>query len=450
MEAQELAEDIIKKALNKGCTAVEVFMKSSRGISVESRDGKVEAMEVSCDFGLSLKVIRRRKVGFAFMTMPAGIGSCRDEIDKIIDESVQSSEWTGADEYAGIPGYMPSGEVLIFDEKIKNIDEQDVIKDAILLEESALSYDERVKKVRKAVVGAGAGKTVIVNSKGVNAAYEGTYYSAHVTALAVDKDGDNQMGWDYAAGRRLSDIDIKSVGEGASKRALELLGSVKISPVKTPVILAPSVAVEFLEILSASLSAEAVQKQRSFLAGKSGQEIISPLLDIIDDGTMDWRTGTKPVDDEGVPAANKTLISGGVLKGFIHNTYTANKDKTVSTGNAARGSFKSLPGVDVTNFYLKPHGGKSGNDPLKSLSGGILILGAMGVHTANPVSGDFSIGISGQWVENGETVYPVKEAVISGNILDMFRKVEGIGSDLRFYGNIGSPSLLIGNMDVSA
>ncbi|NOZ69095.1 MAG: TldD/PmbA family protein [Deferribacteres bacterium] len=450
MEAQEVAADIVRKALNRGCTAAEVFVKSSQGISVEAKDGRVEAMEVSRGFGLSLKVIRRRKLGFAFMTMPAGIGSCRKEIDRTIDEAVQGSEWTAADEYTGIPDYMPPGDVLVFDEKINSIDEGDVIRDAILLEDSALSYDERIKKVRKAAVSAGAGKTVIVNSKGVNAAYEATYYSAHVTAVATDRDGDSQMGWDYAGSRRLSDIDIKSVGEGASKRALELLGSVRISPVKIPVILAPFVAVEFLEILSASLSAEAVQKQRSFLAGKSGQEVVSPLLDIIDDGTMAWRTGTRPVDDEGVPVANKTLVSGGVLRGFIHNTYTAAKDNTASTGNASRGSFKSLPGIDVTNFYIKPDGGKSGDDMVKSLSRGILILGAMGVHTANPVSGDFSVGISGQWIENGETVYPVKEAVISGNILDMFRKVEGVGNDLRFYGNIGSPSLLIGDMDVSA
>ncbi len=449
MEAQEVASDIVRKALNRGCTAAEVFIKSSRGISVEAKDGKVEAMEVSRGFGLSLKVIRRRRVGFAFMTLPAGIGSCGEEIDRTIDGAVQGSEWTAADEYAGIPDHMPPAEVLVFDEKIKNIDEGDVIRDAVLLEDSALSYDERIKKVRKAAVSAGSEKTVIVNSKGVNTVYEATYYSAHVTALAADDGGDNQMGWDYAGSRRLSDIDIKSVGEGASKRALELLGSVRISPVKTPVILAPFVAVEFLEILSASLSAEAVQKQRSFLAGKSGQQVVSPLLDIMDDGTMDWRTGTKPVDDEGVPVADKTLISGGVLRGFIHNTYTAARDDTVSTGNAARGSFKSLPGVGVTNFYIKPDGGRSCDDMVKSLSRGILILGAMGVHTANPVSGDFSVGISGQRIENGETVCPVKEAVISGNILDMFRKVEGVGNDLMFYGNTGSPSLLIGDMDVS-
>jgi PmbA protein len=172
-------------------------------------------------------------------------------------------------------------------------------------------------------------------------------------------------------------------------------------------------------------------------------------VDIIDDGTMEWKTGTSPVDDEGVPSRNKTLISQGILNGYIHNTYTAKKDGIASTGNAVRHSSKSLPGVGATNLFIKS-GAKSQLEMIKSLPKGILILGAMGVHTANPISGDFSVGISGLWIENGRALYPVKEAVISGNILELFNRVEEIGNDLRFYGSIGSPSLLIGDMDISA
>lgn len=435
-------EDIVRKTLKKGCDAAEVFMKSSRGVSVEVKGGMVEALEASRDFGIAVKVIKKKKLGFAFTTSP-------DEIESTIDKAVQGADWTGDDEYIGIPARAEPGNALIFDEKIRDVRDEDIIRDAVLLEECALSFDKRVKKVRTAEAGYGVGRTEIANSNGVSASYESTYYSAHVTTLAHDGNGDSQMGWEYAGSRRMSDIDIKSVGEDAAKRALELLGSRKISAVKAPVILSPSVAVDFLEILSASLSAESVQKQRSFLAGKTGKKIISQLIDIVDDGTMDWGTGTSPVDDEGVPTMNKKLITGGVLQGYIHNTYTAKKDGVSSTGNAVRGT-KSLPGIGVSNFYIDAEGGKPVNDLTGSLSKGIVILSAMGVHTANPVSGDFSIGISGLWIENGEAVYPVKEAVISGNILDMFNKVEAVGSDLKFYGSTGSPSLLIGDMDISA
>lgn len=442
---ETLGEEIIKSAVKKGCDAAEVFIKSARGISVEAKNGKVEALEASRDFGIAIKVIKNRRLGFSFATNPDGI-------EKIIDEALQGAEWTSEDKFVGIPDYAPSEDVLVFDENINKLKEEDIIKDAILLEESALNFDGRIKKVRKAEVGAGIGNTTIINSRGINVTYESSYYSASVSTLAQDSSGDSQMGWDSASSRRMSDVDVKSVGKEASTRAVELLGSRRISAVKLPVILSPSVAVDFLDILSSSLSSEAVQKQRSFLVGKVGQNIISGLVDIVDDGTMAWMTGTRPVDDEGVPTMNKTLISKGALMGYIYNTYTARKAGVSSTGNAVRG-FKSLPGVGVTNIYIKPAKvGASGRSPLqvKSMSRGILILGAMGVHTANPVSGDFSVGISGLWIENGEAVYPIKEAVMSGNILDMFKKVEAVGKDLKFYGSSGAPSLLIGDMDISA
>jgi len=446
---KNLAEDIIKKALNRGCDAAEVYVKNARGISVEVKNGKVEALKASLDFGIALRIIKKQKTGFSFTTDPEGI-------EKILYEAMNGAEWTHEDKFACIPDSMPAGEVLIFDTHIESLKEEDAIRDAILLEESALTLDERIKKVRKAEVSAGSGSTAIINSRGLNASYKSTYYAAHVTTLAKDAGGDSQMGWDYAGSRRRSDVDIVTVGKEASRRAIELLGSRKISSVRVPVVLSTAVAVDFLEILSASLSSEAVQKQRSFLTGKVGKNIVSSIIDVIDDGTMAWGTGTRPVDDEGVPARNKTLVSEGILKGYLYNTYTAKKDGVSSTGNAVRG-FKSLPGVGVTNIYIKPALSQESekknvetNTLVKSMSKGILVLGAMGIHTANPISGDFSVGISGLWIENGEAMYPVKEAVMSGNILEMFNKVEAVGDDLRFYGSTGSPSLLIGEMDISA
>jgi len=453
---KNFAEDVIKRALNKGCDKAEIFIRSSRGISAEAKDGSVEALEVSRDVGIALRVIKGQKLGFAF-------ASDYHEIDDTINAAMDASKCTVADEYLDIPEQTHVNEVLIFDEQIKDITEDTVIKNALLLEESALSFDERIKKVRKAEVGVDVSHTIIANSNGVNVDYEGTYYSASVSTLASMDNGDNQMGWDFAGSRRMRDVDISTVGATASKRAVELLGSRKISAVKAPVIICPSVAVSFLDILSASLSAEAVQKQRSFLQGKVGQMITSTIIDLVDDGTMQWGTGTRPVDDEGVPVSKKSVISKGVLNSYLYNTYAAKKAGLRSTGNAVRGSHKSLPGIEVTNFYLKPEEsletaviGARGRSPLqenkliKSMSRGILILNAMGLHTANPISGDFSVGISGQWVENGEIAYPIKEAVVSGNILTLFKKIDALGSDMEFYGNIGSPSLLIGDMDISA
>ncbi len=449
MDTTLLAEDTVKKAVKRGCDAAEVFIKTAIRLSVEVKDGRVEALESSRDFGMSLKVIRHQKLGFSFATKP-------EAAEDIIHEALKGADWTAEDKYVDVPDGQAASEALVLDEKIKNLKEDDIIKNALLLEKKTLDFDARIRKVRKAEIGYAVGNTTIVNSRGIKVSYESAYLSAHVSALASEK-GDSQMGWEYGISRRLSDIDFSAIAEGASRRAIELLGARKISTLRVPVILDSSVASDFIGIFSASLSAEAVQKKRSFLAGKDGSKIMSPIIRIVDDGLMPWGIGTKPVDDEGVPASRQIVVSDGVLTGFMHNTYTANKQGTASTGNAARGSFKSLPGIDATNLYIetakgrKPEAGnRRDNLLIQSVSRGLLISEAMGVHTADPVSGDFSIGVSGLWIENGEITYPVKEAIMSGNVLELFNRVERVGNDLRMFGKIGSPSLLIGEMDISA
>jgi len=440
---EEIGRDIITKALKRNCDKAEVYIKSTKGIAVEAKSGKVEALEASRGFNIALRVIKKKKMGFSFSTNI-------DNMDSMIDEAIQGADWNSLDEYVDIPDSAPSSEVQIFDSLIEDIKDDEIISDALVLEEKSLSFDKRIERVRKAEVDTGVGTTLILNSNGVHASYKSSFYSAMVTTLAKDDNGDSQMGWEHDISRRKKDIDLEAVGQGSSKRALELLGSRKIDAVKVPVILSPSVAISFLGILSASLSAEAVQKKRSFLAGKLGQSILSDIIDIVDDGTIPWKVGTRPVDDEGVACRNKTLISGGVLKGYIYNHYAAVKDGVKSTGNASRANARSMPGIGVANFHISSTGERSEDELIRSLPKGIRILAAMGVHSANPVSGDFSVGISGQWIENGEILYPVKEAVMSGNVLEMFRKVEEAGKDLKFYGNMGAPSLLIGDMDISA
>ena len=450
MDVTLLAADAVKNALNRGCDEAEVFIKTAKRFSVEVKNNGVEALNSAKDFGISLRVIKKHRLGFSFTTNPA-------ELEDMIKEAVEGAKWTAEDEYIDIPNpLLPPSDVLVFDEKIKNIKEDDIINNALFLEKAALDFDSRIKKVRKAEVSIAEGSTAIFNSKGINISYESSFVTAAVTTLA-DDGHDMQTGWDFAVSRRLSDINFSSIAAAASKKAIDLLGSRKITSVKVPVILDSSVASDFLGIFSSSLSAEAVQKKRSFLANKIGKNIISPIVNIFDDGLMPWRIGTKPVDDEGVPTSKKIIVSKGTLTGFIHNTYTAKKEGTVSTGNAVRGGFKSLPGVGVMNLYIEAEesekyevGSEKDNKLIKSLSKGILVLEAMGVHTANPISGDFSVGISGLWIENGEIKYPVKEAVISGNVLELFKRIERVGSDLKFYGKIGSPSLLIGEMDISA
>ena len=458
MDLNAIAHDVIKSSVKKGADNAEVFIRTGRSISVAAKNGELETIDTAKNFGIAIKVIKNHRLGFSFTSSPDPA-----QIEDILNRAVSGADWTAEDAFTDIPDSKPPSEVSILDNDLKNIKEKDISEHALSLEQTALDHDPRISKVRNSEVGVALGKTVIVNSKGVNISYESGYITASVSPLATDGQ-DSQMGWASASSRKFRAVDFSSLAVEASKRAVSLLGARKISTSRVPVLLDPSVAADFLGVFSSSLSAEAVQKKRSFLAGKEGKAIAGAEINLIDDGLLDWGIGTKPADDEGVPALKKTIISGGVLTGFIHNYYTAKKQGVESTGNASRHGYKSLPGIDVTNLYIKPsqelqsdvESPKSeeriGWDDrlIRSIHKGLLVLDAMGVHTANPVTGDFSVGVSGLWIENGEIAFPVKEAMMSGNVLDMFGRIKAVGTELKFFGKIGSPSLLIEEMDISA
>jgi len=271
--------------------------------------------------------------------------------------------------------------------------------------------------------------------------------------MAIAEEGhESQVGWDYEGNRFLSEVSFEAVGSNAAGKAVNMLGAKKISPMKGLILLDNAVVTEFLDILSASLSSEAVQKKKSFFSDKKDEPVASRLINIIDSGLIDGRLGSRPVDDEGVPTKTKILIEQGVLRGLLYNTYTAKKDGRQSTGNAMRSGSGSLPSVGPTNIYIEPVIKDHTTDLRglqKIIDKGLYVIETMGMHTANPISGDFSVGASGLWIERGEVLYPVKEVVISGNILDLFNNIILVGDDLKFYGNIGSPSLVIEGIDVS-
>lgn len=439
---------LVEAALKKGADEAEAYVKTSKSLSVEVRGQEIDTLESSLTTGYCVRIVREGRLGFSYSTDPA-------KLNDVVGNALESSKYTESDEYTGLPDTASAGAgqqgVKIFDDNIISLSEKDAIYKTLAIEKSALGEDKRVKKIRKASGAFGSSETCILNSKGVSACYTATGCSAKITVIAEDG-GESQMGWDYQGSRFLNDISFEQVGINAAARAVRLLGARKIKSLKGFVLLDNSVASEFLGILSAALSSDSVQKKKSVLAGRKGETVISPRLSIIDSGVLDGKLGSKPVDDEGVPTMQKALIEKGVLNGFLYNTYTARKEGLKSTGNAVRGGFTGMPSVGPANIYIEP----SSNEYLSSSGGltkavdrGIYVVETMGMHTANPITGEFSVGVSGLWMENGEVKYPVKEAAIAGNVLELFNKTLMIGDDLRFYGNIGASSLLIEGIDIS-
>ncbi|HEY6010852.1 MAG TPA: TldD/PmbA family protein, partial [Nitrospirota bacterium] len=334
----------------------------------------------------------------------------------------------------------------IYDPELVSLSEHEKIERVKAMERDAYAMDSRIKRIRKASASFSASETLIMNTHGAEISYRSTAASSSIEVVAEDK-GESQAGSDFDVSRFYRRLRIEEVGRRAAQKALDLLGARHIDSVKAPVVLEAEVAQDFLGLMAGGFSAEGVQKKRSLFIGRLGTDVASPIITVHDDGLLDNGLGTVPTDDEAVPTRKKTIIEKGTLALFLHNTYTANKDKTVSTGNGMRGGFKGIPGVGVTNLYIEP-GKVSLEELVSSLDRGLLVTEVMGMHTANHISGDFSVGATGFWIEKGRKAYPVREITIAGNILDLMKHVDAVGSDLRFSGRIGSPSLRVKELSI--
>jgi len=215
------------------------------------------------------------------------------------------------------------------------------------------------------------------------------------------------------------------------------------------VVLDPVAATAFLGVLSSALSAESVQKGRSPLASLVGQDVAARAVSLVDDGRLMIGPGAAPFDDEGVPTTRTVMVDAGVLKGFLHNTKTATRAGSASTGNAGRGGYRTPPGVSPSNLFLE-RGEASWEELLRAAEDGVYVQEVSGLHSgANPVSGEFSVGAVGLRIRGGELAGPLREMTVASTLLDVLRAVEVVGSDLRFLGgNTASPSLLIREMTV--
>ncbi len=439
------AEELINRALKKGADEAEVYVKASKNLSIEVKNKSIDALESSLSYGYSLRVILGKKLGFSYSTE-------REDSESVIDNAVEAARWADRDNYLELPEASYSHTVDIFDPKIRSIREEEASEKVFSLEKATYEVDKRIKNTRRARGTFSETDVVIINTKGIKSQYSSTTCVAQIMAIAGDG-MDSQMGWFFSGSRFLDEVSFEGVGRDAAKRAIQLLGSKRIQAQKIPVILDNVVATEFIGIFASSLSSENIQKRKSLLLGRLGKKVISQKINIIDNGILPGKLGSAPVDDEGVSTREKVLIREGILLGYLYNTYTAKRDGVSSTGNAVRSGLSNLPSVGTTNLYIEAVSKADmirHREIFKVVDKCLYVTEAMGVHTANPISGDFSIGVTGLWIEKGEIAFPVKEAVISGNILSFFETIEAVGDDLTFFGNIGSPSLIFGPTDISA
>ncbi|HEX6008504.1 MAG TPA: TldD/PmbA family protein [Actinomycetota bacterium] len=424
--------------------AVEAYAEESRHTDVEARKGEVEGLTSAESRGVGVRVIAGGRLGFAYAADPSD-----DEIVATVERARENATLGTEDEnnvLADASEYEPI-EGLFFDEQAA-MPADDKVSLALQVERVAVSSDPNVGKVEQCGFGDAIGRVAIASTTGVSAEFRRTGCWCVAVTLA-ERDGDTQTGFSFQVAHRAADLDPDAVAREAAERAARMLGAVKPQTQRVPVLLDPFAASSFLGVLAGALSAESVQKGRSLFADLVGERVGADVFTLVDDGRLLDGPAAAPFDDEGVPAGRTDLIGAGVLNGFLHNTYTARRGSTTSTGNASRAGYRSTPGVGATNFYVQP-GSMSFESLLAKADGGVLIQDVSGVHSgANPISGEFSVGATGLRIAGGALGEPVREMTIASTLPDMLKSVAAVGSDLRFFSSVGTPSILIGEMTLA-
>ncbi|MEW6555400.1 MAG: TldD/PmbA family protein [Actinomycetota bacterium] len=421
---------------------LEIFLQEHRGLSVKAFGGEVESLRYSHSRGVGVRALREGRIGYSYCT-----GLAWQDVERAVEEAAANSRFSTPDEHNILPGpgVYPSEDLGIYDAEVEEEDSGRKVEMALELESLTLARDRRISQVETAVYADSVSQVAVASTAGVEGYYRHSDCYCYVFPIAREGE-EHQTGFSFGLGVKPSDLDLAAVAEDAVERAVCLLGSESMASRRTTLILDSFVAAEFLGVLAAALSAEAVLKGRSFLAGKTGEAIADPLVTLVDDGLLKGGPSTAPFDDEGVPSQRKELIKAGVLQGYLHNTYTASRAGTVSTGNASRGSFRDRPRVGASNMYLLPGTG-SRSDILRQVGDGVLVLQVVGAHAgANPISGEISLGALGLLVEGGEPVRPLREITLAGKALDFLRDAVALGGDLRFLpfeGSLGAPTVAI-------
>jgi PmbA protein len=426
----------------KGVKEYETYAIKAKKTIIQVKEGKIDFLNIAETKGLSLRVINKSRLGFSYTT-----DFKENTLDYIINQALAGSKLTSADPFLLFPPRVHSyPELEIYDKEIKKKDISKKKEFALEMERAANNYDARIKRVRQVQFQEVEAKIYINNHNGLEAEYERSLFSGSITVMA-EEEGEGEMGWYYAFNPFFSKLNPKKIGIKAASLAVGALGAKPIATQKINVIFTNRVLSEILGVLSSAFLADEVQKGKSLLAPHLGRSLISSLITIYDDGLYPEGYATKLFDDEGVAQQKKTLVENGVIKGFLYDSYTAAKENRPSTGNAGRISLETSPKVEVTNFYLRPLS-TSFSELLMSLYKGVVVTDVLGIHTANPISGDFSVGIAGYWVEKGEKAFSVKGIAMAGNIIDLFKNVIAIGDDLEFYGHFGAPSVLVEGVQI--
>jgi len=435
-------DEALRRARGAGAKRSEAFHVTGTGRSVEYSDRGLESYRGSDAAGLGLRVFVGRKAGFAYGQDFSAAG-----LERLAVRAVESAHLAELPAFPTPRGVALKDDLGVFDAIGLAATVADDRAQLELIIAQARATDPAVRRIKSVSVRSGQRETSVRSSTGTDTSYRRSSFSL-VAGIVAERDGQSELGWESEVATSRGSLPWSGIGTIAAAKAVSRLGAGRPVAGRQPVILDREVMAEFLSLLGSTLSADAVLKGRSLLAGKIGAAVAAGMVTVVDDPTLPGGAGSAPCDDEGQPTRRKILIAGGVLTGYLHSLETAHKMGVDPTGNGFRGGFESLPQPRSGNLIVQP--GTHVPDAWTRATGTIVLVDdILGAHTMNPVSGDFSVGASGFVHENGRR-RPFRGATIAGNLGELFASIAEVGDDLRFFGSVAAPSVLISALDLSA
>jgi PmbA protein len=444
-DLKQIAVEVLNRAKQRGASEADVVVADGDTFSVQVRLSKVDRLTKAREKRLGVRVFFGKRSASASTS-----DFSRESLDQLVADTCALATAVAED---GVSG-LPAADLLATDppdldlHDSTQLDTETQISLARRAEDCAMAEDRRITNSEGSDFNSASGRVVLGNTHGFVGEYRSSSFSLAVSPIATGADGEGmQRDYWYAAQRKIARLDSpESVGREAARRTVRRLGARKVTTRRAPVVFDQETAGTLLGNLCSAISGYSLYKGASFLIGQHGRTLFPHFVTIYDDGLIPGGLGSRPFDGEGLPTRKNTIVDRGVLTSYLLDTYSGRKLGMASTGNASR-SVGESPSVGPTNFFLVP-GSAGPAEIIGSVRDGLYVTELIGFGI-NMVTGDYSRGASGFWIENGELAYPVEEITIAGNLKDMFANIETVGSDLEFRGRVASPTVKIGEMMIA-
>jgi PmbA protein len=454
-DLKKLASDVLARALKAGATDAEAVVYEGDEFSALVRLGQVETLKESGSRAVGLRVfIGQRTASTSSSDFSA------ESLSKLVEGAVTLARITSEDPFAGLPNESEFGQHdaaaqhLYFDD----VNEQppaDRIRIAREVEAAAMAFDTRIQNSGGGDFDTATSHKILMNSRGFTGEYRRSYCGFSAAPIAIDEKGGMQRNYWYSSSRttRLLE-DPVAIGQEAARRTLRKMGARQVKTQQAPVIFSPEIARGIIGNIFDAANGDAIYRHATFFAEMLEKRVAGENVTVIDDGTLVFDKdgiayggfGTAPFDGDGLPTRRTVLVEKGILKNYVMNAYTARKLGMASTGSASRG-LAGAPGIGAHNFFLEP-GTLTPEQIIGDVKSGLYVTETMGFGV-NLVTGDYSQGAAGLWIENGELAYPVEEITIAGNLKDMYQNISAIGNDLVFRSASAAPTLRVEGMMIA-